>query len=144
MAIMNNNDLHQQQLRTFQRLAEAHFASDGEVLEPARLFISHASEDKETFVRSLAEALIDAGFFVWFDEYSLSLGDSLKQQIDAGLSQCNFGIVILSHAFFAKRWPKEELDGLTTIENVRNTKNIRGEGGVKLRKLLVGYPTELV
>ena len=80
------------------------------------LFISHASEDKELFVRPLAEALCERGFHVWFDEYTLKLGDSLRRSIDQGLSACRFGVVVLSPAFFSKEWPQRELDGLANRE----------------------------
>src|SRR5882672_1348951 len=77
------------------------------------LFICHASEDKETFVRPLAEALRAQHVEVWYDEFSLKLGDSIRQAIDKGLRQSRFGVVVLSQAFFAKQWPQYELDGLT-------------------------------
>jgi len=80
-----------------------------------KLFISHASEDKEDFVRPLAEAL-RSEYQVWYDEYELTLGDSLLRKIDEGLATCDFGIVVLSHAFFAKKWPQTELDGLFARE----------------------------
>jgi hypothetical protein len=79
-------------------------------------FISHASEDKEEFVRPLAEALKSAGYDIWYDEFSLSVGDSLRQSIDKGLSQSRYGIVVLSSAFFAKNWPQYELNGLLAKE----------------------------
>jgi hypothetical protein len=41
------------------------------------VFISHASEDKDSFVRPLAEALTESGLQVWFDETALKIGDSL-------------------------------------------------------------------
>lgn len=53
---------------------------------------------------------------VWFDEFSLSVGDSLRRSIDKGLRQSRFGIVVLSHSFFAKNWPQYELDGLVDRE----------------------------
>lgn len=80
------------------------------------IFISHASEDKDVLVRPLAELLQKYGYKIWYDEFSLKLGDSLRRGIDAGLAQCSYGIVILSHNFFAKEWPKKELDALTTRE----------------------------
>src|SRR6266571_6891852 len=80
-----------------------------------QLFISHASEDKEDFVRPLAEAL-RSEYQVWYDEYELTLGDSLLRKIDEGLATCDFGIVVLSQAFFAKKWPQAELDGLFARE----------------------------
>ncbi len=79
-------------------------------------FISHASEDKEIFVRPLAHALKKLGINVWYDEFSLKPGDSLRRSIDKGLVDCDFGIVILSRPFFAKEWPQRELDALLTAE----------------------------
>jgi hypothetical protein len=49
---------------------------------------------------------------VWYDEFVLQLGDSLRQKIDHGLISCDYGIVVLSPNFFAKRWPQQELNGL--------------------------------
>lgn len=76
------------------------------------LFICHASEDRDDFVRPLAEALSQEYEKVWYSEYELTLGDSLLQKIDEGLASCDFGIVVLSKPFFEKKWPRAELDGL--------------------------------
>ena len=80
------------------------------------VFISHASEDKDDFARPLANALRAKGLSVWYDEFSLKLGDSLRHSIDRGLSQSKFGVVILSTHFFEKHWPQQELNGLATRE----------------------------
>ncbi len=80
------------------------------------LFICHASEDKESFVRPLADALRKENIEVWYDEFSLKLGDSIRRSLDKGLKQSRFGIVILSKNFFEKRWPQYELDGLAERE----------------------------
>ncbi len=80
------------------------------------LFICHASEDKESIVRPLAEALRLENVEVWYDEFTLKLGDSIRRSIDKGLSQSRFGVVILSKAFFEKKWPQYELDGLAERE----------------------------
>lgn len=77
-------------------------------------FISHASEDKEAFVRPLAERLRDAHIEVWYDEFSLRVGDGLRRSIDRGLAQSRFGIVVLSPNFFEKQWSQLELDGLVS------------------------------
>ena len=79
------------------------------------VFISHASEDKDEVVRPLAQALRDGGLSVWYDEFELKIGDSLRQSIDTGISASRFGIVVLSKAFFDKGWPNYELDGLVTM-----------------------------
>jgi hypothetical protein len=77
-----------------------------------KLFISHASEDKEDIARPLAHELIHRGFDVWYDEFSLKLGDSLRSSIDKGLLECDFGVVILTKNFFNKNWTMKELNGL--------------------------------
>ncbi len=81
------------------------------------VFVSHASEDKESFALPLAEALRDRGLKVWFDTFTLTVGDSLRRSIDRGLVESRFGIVILSKAFFQKHWPQLELDGLVARES---------------------------
>lgn len=78
------------------------------------VFISHASEDKDEVVRDLAIALRAAGLEVWYDEFELKIGDSLRRKIDKGLANSRFGIVVLSQAFFGKGWAEYELDGLVT------------------------------
>ena len=80
------------------------------------VFISHASEDKEPIVEPLANALSAFGVRVWYDEFTLKLGDSLSRSIDGGLAQSDFGLAVLSPAFFAKQWPEYELRGLTAKE----------------------------
>src|ERR1700736_2985896 len=81
-----------------------------------RLFLSHASEDKDDFVRPLRDKLENEGFNVWYDEGSLIVGRSLLRQISDGLKSSHYGIVVLSQHFFTKRWPQEELDGLFALE----------------------------
>jgi len=80
------------------------------------LFISHASEDKEDFVRPLAETLQELGVKVWYDEFSLKVGDSLRRKIDSGLKNSRYGTVVLSEAFIKKEWTQYELDGLVARE----------------------------
>lgn len=85
--------------------------TDGETHD---VFISHASEDKDDFVRPLANALIGEGLNVWYDEMTLRIGDSLRQKIDKGLSNSKVGLVVLSPSFIGKGWTNYELDGIVT------------------------------
>lgn len=78
------------------------------------VFISHASEDKDSIVRSLANELVDQRLKVWYDEFSLRIGDSLRQKIDRGLARSRVGLVVLSPAFIGKGWTNYELDGIVT------------------------------
>jgi hypothetical protein len=80
------------------------------------VFVSHAAEDKDEIVRPLAVALKSLGLSVWYDDFELRLGDSLRRKIDAGLAKSRFGVVVLSPSFFAKNWPQYELDGLVSRE----------------------------
>ena len=78
------------------------------------VFISHASEDKDDIVRPLARALSDCDLDVWYDEFSLGIGDSLRQKIDRGLATSRVGLVVLSPSFLRKGWTNYELDGIIT------------------------------
>jgi hypothetical protein len=80
------------------------------------VFISHASEDKEDFVRPLADSLRRAGLSVWYDEFTLKVGDSLRRSIDHGLAKSRYGIAVISPNFLKKDWPQKELDGLFARE----------------------------
>ena len=51
------------------------------------LFISHASEDKDGFVRALVEERVGRGLHVWFDDAELQVGDTLTKRIDEGLAR---------------------------------------------------------
>lgn len=81
------------------------------------VFISHASEDKDSVVRPLAQALVGQGLKVWYDEFELKIGDSLRRKIDRGLAKSRFGIVVLSKAFIKKGWTNYELDGIISKVN---------------------------
>lgn len=80
------------------------------------LFISHASEDKDDFVRPLAETLQGLGLKVWYDEFSMRVGDSLRRKIDSGLRNSRYGTVVLSADFIKKEWTNYELDALVARE----------------------------
>ncbi|HPK34669.1 MAG TPA: TIR domain-containing protein [Oscillospiraceae bacterium] len=76
------------------------------------VFISHASEDKESFADELCHELQEAGIKVWYDALSISWGDSLRKKIDNGLKKSKYGIVVLSNYYIQKGWTQYELDGL--------------------------------
>jgi len=80
------------------------------------VFISHSSEDKDELVRPLAEELKKLGLKVWYDEFELKMGDSLRRKIDQGLISSRYGIVVLSSSFFKRNWTNYELDGFVNKE----------------------------
>ncbi len=78
------------------------------------VFISHSSEDKDEIVRPLFNALSGQGLDAWYDEFTLHIGDSLRQKIDKGLAKSRVGLVVLSPSFIDKGWTNYELDGIVT------------------------------
>ena len=76
------------------------------------VFLSHASEDKDAIARPLKEALEARGLTVWFDEIKIKVGQSIRLEIEKGITHARFGVVILSPDFFAKQWTQAELDAL--------------------------------
>jgi hypothetical protein len=81
------------------------------------VFIAHASKDK-SFVTPLAYSLKGRGLEIWYDDFILKIGDSLRREIDKGLVQSRYGVVVLSHNFFKNNWPQKELDGLAAREEI--------------------------
>lgn len=79
------------------------------------VFISHASEDKEPFVDSLVEALVDRGVKVWYDRKILTWGRSIRQNIDLGLRQSKFAIIVLSEFYIQKYWTQKEFNALFSL-----------------------------
>lgn len=84
------------------------------------VFVSHAYEDKESFVDEFVEALRNQGLKVWYDTDKLKWGDSMREKIDRGLAKSRYGVVILSPNYIAehKYWTKAELNGLFQVETV--------------------------
>lgn len=80
------------------------------------LFISYASEDKDKVVRPLVKFLEQLSVSIWYDEYQLRMGDSLRRSIDHGLAHSKYGLVIISPDFLRKEWTQYELDSLTARE----------------------------
>ena len=81
-----------------------------------RIFISHASEDKDNYVRALAKILCENNFDVWYDEYEIQPGISIRQSIDKGLRACDIGLIVLSPAYIKKQWTTLELNAIFSKE----------------------------
>ncbi len=80
-------------------------------------FISHDSRDKDTLVRELAHEIVLLMCPVWYDEYSLKVGDSLRTNIEKGLKEARKCIVVLSPNFLSNGgWGKAEFDSIFTRE----------------------------
>src|ERR1700723_844879 len=79
--------------------------------KPPKVFISHASEDKDRFVMGFAERLRARGINAWVDRWEILPGDSLVDKIfEEGLKDADAVIVVLSKTSVHKPWVKEELN----------------------------------
>lgn len=79
--------------------------------KPYHLFISYATED-EVYATELSSYLRYLGLSIWFAPLSLKIGDKLLDSINAGLLASEYGLLLLSPQYLAKRWTSYELDVL--------------------------------
>jgi hypothetical protein len=87
-------------------------------------FISHDTRDKEILVRELVHEMSCLMCPVWYDEYSLQVGDSLRASIERGLKETRKCVVVLSPSFFSNDgWGKAEFDSIFTRE-IREKDNV--------------------
>lgn len=89
-------------------------------LEEYDVFVSHAWEDKESFVEEFVTCLKELDLKVWYDKDQISWGDSMRKRIDEGLKKSTFGVAVLTPNYIAegKYWTKAELDGLFQLESI--------------------------
>jgi len=80
-------------------------------MDAPKVFVSHASEDKDRFVMGFATQLRQKGVDAWVDKWEIKVGDSLVKKIfDEGLTSSDAIIIVLSSISVEKPWVKEELD----------------------------------
>lgn len=84
------------------------------------VFVSHAWEDKDSFVSEFVDELTALSISVWYDRNKIVWGDSMRAKIDEGLRKSKFGVAVISPNYIAdgKYWTKAELDGLFQLESV--------------------------
>lgn len=93
------------------------YAMQRETSEKPLAFISHDSRDKDEIAVKLASLLRSAGCPVWYDEYSLRVGDSLRESIERGLKECERCILVITPNFLGNTgWTKVEFNSIFTRE----------------------------
>lgn len=85
------------------------------------VFISYTHADSKEVAKLLGEELTSIGLDVWLDDIEMSIGSSIRESIDDGLSQSDYGVVILSESYFegTSEW---ELNGL--VEKHTNEEDV--------------------
>lgn len=79
------------------------------------VFISHSSKNK-TVARRLAADLQAEQFDVWLDERKILVGDSLHREIEAGIRDCDYLILLISPESLQSEWVQEELNAIRARE----------------------------
>jgi len=76
-----------------------------------KVFVSHASEDKDRFVMNFAARLRAKGIDAWVDRWEMLPGDSLIEKIfEDGIKNAQAVVVVLSNNSVNKPWVREELN----------------------------------
>ncbi|TBR58263.1 hypothetical protein B4U84_20235 [Westiellopsis prolifica IICB1] len=94
------------------------------------VFLSHASFDKEEYVRPLAKELERRKISYWLDEAEIQWGDKIVEKINEGLNEAKFVVIFLSENFINRNWSESELYSALNREN--------SEGKVIVLPLLIG------
>jgi hypothetical protein len=90
-----------------------------------KVFVSHASEDKERFVIKFATKLRENGVDAWLDRWEMLPGDSLIDKIfEEGLKEAQAVILVLSNFSIEKPWVREELNASIVNKISKGTKII--------------------
>lgn len=90
-----------------------------------KVFVSHASEDKDRFVVAFARRLRENGVDAWLDQWEMKPGDSLVDKIfEEGLKDARAVIVVLSKTSVQKPWVREELNASVVNRISRGTRLI--------------------
>jgi nucleoside 2-deoxyribosyltransferase len=63
-------------------------------MDKPRVFISHSSHDVE-WARSFAQALKERGVPVWFDEFDVHPGESIREALESGLRGSDVLVALL-------------------------------------------------
>jgi hypothetical protein len=86
-------------------------------LEKPAAFISHDTRDKGEIALPITIGLQKLMCHVWYDEYSLKVGDSLRESIEKGLMEAKKCVLILSPNFLSNTgWTKVEFNSVFTRE----------------------------
>jgi len=77
------------------------------------VFISYNTADKSV-AKEIAMFLVSEGINVWFDEWKISPGDSIVEEIQKGLENCSAFILIWSKNAAESKWVRKEVESALT------------------------------
>lgn len=100
------------------------------------VFLSHASKDKNDFVRPFADRLAQIGISFWLDEAEIKWGQKLSKSINDGLQTSRYVVIFLSKDFAGRNWTEAELSATLTREN--------DEGRTVVLPVVIGEPRDVL
>src|SRR6185369_8060832 len=100
------------------------------------VFLSHATQDKELFVRPFSRILEEENVSFWLDEAEIKWGDKISAQINKGLNTSRFIVVFITPAFIGRNWTETELSAALSREN--------DEGRTVVLPIITGEPNSLL
>lgn len=104
------------------QIRDTTYSAERTRLERPQAFISHDSRDKDV-ARRIALNLQQKACPVWYDEFSLALGDNLREKIELGLKECRKCVLVLSPNFVGNRgWGKREFESVFTRELIEDAR----------------------
>lgn len=109
----------------FLQIRRKDYAENRNKLEVPFAFISHDSRDKELIVKPIVHGLTKLACPIWYDEYSLNIGDSLRESIEKGIKETNKCILVLTPNFISNPgWTKVEFNSVFTKDLLKNNRSI--------------------
>ena len=100
------------------------------------LFICHASDDKDRYIRPLIKYLRSKQVTMWYDEAEIRWGDSIVRKVNEGLRISKFVLVVLSKKTISKKWQNSEIESSLNIEF--------NSGMTRVLPLVIGNKEEIV
>lgn len=83
----------------------------GSMKENSCVFICFASEDRHTIAEPVAHHLKNYGIDIWYDRYSLLLGDNrFEKNLKEGAESCSYALIILSENTIKSKCAMEEIE----------------------------------
>lgn len=124
-SITSNLNEYAQAKNIYITIRDLKYAEKKMELQNPIAFISHDSRDKDLIARPLALSLNSRLCFVWYDEFSLKVGDSLRGSIERGIKDAKKCIIVLTKNFLSNPgWTKTEFDSIFTRERIFNERII--------------------
>lgn len=100
-----------------------------------KVFLSWGWEDR-ALAKPIAAALQNKGVDTWWSEWCINAGDSLRQKIDEGLSDCTHFIVLLTPQSIGKPWVNQEIDaGFALMLGQKKVRFIGLRHGLRVEEL---------